>query len=96
MNTTAAPAAETPALMRKRNRWILGVVAVVAAVSIYNLTVWVPTSNAIRADGRNSGLGIHVYRTLATRLFSRRRPSGEPRSGQALEAPIHTKPDRQS
>ena len=63
VNTTAAPAAEASTLQGKRNRWIGGVVAVVAAVIVYNLTVWMPASNAIRADSRNSGLGIHVYRT---------------------------------
>ena len=44
--------------------WGLGIAgAVVGAVVIYNLTVWLPVTTRLGDDSRNKGLGIAAYRT---------------------------------
>ncbi len=45
----------------KRNLLILAAIAFVAVV-IFNLTVWLPVSQALDRDERNTGFAVHAYR----------------------------------
>lgn len=52
--------------VRGSRRRQLGVLIgfVLIAILGYNLSIWWPVSRALAEDGRNSGFGLHAYRTL--------------------------------
>lgn len=47
----------------KRRKWPWVLAGLAALVVAFNLSVWIPAANAIGADERNEGVGLHVYRS---------------------------------
>lgn len=57
------PTTQDSEVRPRRRRWPWVLAASVAALLIYNLTVWLPAANALGQDARNEVTGLHVYRS---------------------------------
>lgn len=61
--TTADAVATNGGRTRSPQRWWWVAGGVFLAIAVFNLSVWWPVSQALGSDDRNSGFGLHAYRS---------------------------------
>lgn len=60
---TTTDSADGARRMSPRLWWWVGA-GVFLAISIFNLSIWVPVAQALGDDDRNGGFGLHAYRSV--------------------------------